>query len=72
MRFSGRQGMKPSAEARRYVYATLASFLEDDVLHAQGGWVIGPLDDEPDRRRARKEALKVVAELRRKSNRRTA
>lgn len=63
--------MKPSAEARRYVYAALANFLADDVDHAPTGWVLGPLDDEFDRRRVRIEAHKVVAEMRRKAKKRT-
>ncbi|HEV2310781.1 MAG TPA: hypothetical protein VGU73_09665 [Acidimicrobiia bacterium] len=65
MRFDGKSGMKPSAQARRYIYTTLANFLEDDAAH--DAWVLGPLDDEFDRRRARTEARKVVAELRRKA-----
>lgn len=69
MRFDGKSGMKPSAQARRYIYTTLANFLEDDVT--SDGWMLGPLDDEFDRRRVRNEARKVVAELRRKSKRRT-
>ena len=71
MRFTGKQGMKPSAEARRYIYAALANFLEDDVDHAPTGWMFGPLDDEFDRRRVRTEASKVVAELRRKAKKPT-
>lgn len=66
MRFAGKQGMLPSAEARRYIYATLANFLTDDMTNS-GGWMLGPLDDEFDQRRVRKEAKKVIAELRRKT-----
>lgn len=70
MRFDGKTGMKPSAQARRHIYATLANFLEDDVTN-DGAWALGLLDDEFDRRRARNEARKVVAELRRKSKKGT-
>lgn len=65
MRFDGKSGMKPIAEARRHVLRTLANFLEDDLT--SDAWVLGPLDDEFDRRRARNEAQKIVKALRRQA-----
>lgn len=57
---------RPSAQARRYVYAVLASSLTDDLTNSEG-WVFGGMEDEVDRRRARKAAKLVIAELIRKA-----
>lgn len=68
MRFDGSSGKKPSAEARRYVYKTIAHFLTDDVDNAGGGWLLSGIDDEVDRRRIRKAAQAVAVMMRRKAN----
>lgn len=68
MKFDGSSGKRPSAEARRYVYAVAASSLETDLTDPEG-WLLGGLDDEVDRRRVKRETRKVAAELRRKANR---
>ena len=66
LKFDGSSGQLPSAEARRYVYRVLASCLEDDVQHAAEGWVFGGLENEFDRRRAKRAAELVIKELRKK------
>lgn len=67
MKFDGSSGRKPSAEARRYVYNVLATSIETD-LGDHEGWLFGGLDDEVDRRRVKKAAKLVVAELLRKGS----
>jgi hypothetical protein len=47
------------------VYRVLAASIENDVGDLEG-WLLGGLEAEPDRRRVRKAAKAVVAELRRK------
>jgi hypothetical protein len=64
--FDGSSGRRPSAEARRYVYAIVATSLEND-MEDSGGWLFGGLESEFDRRRVRKAARLVVTELRRKA-----
>jgi hypothetical protein len=66
MKFDGSSGRKPSAEARRYVYAVLASCLADDMTD-RGGWVFGGIDSDFDRRRLIRAGQLVVKELLRKS-----
>lgn len=66
MMFDGSSGMRPNAQARRYVYAVAASALETD-LGDPDGWVFGGMEEKADRVLARKAALKVIAELRRKA-----
>lgn len=66
LKFSGDSGRKPSAEARRYVYAVMASALETDLIDPEG-WVRGGLGNEFDDRRAKSAARKVITELRRKA-----
>ncbi len=65
MMFDGSSGMKPSAEARRYIYRVLAAAVETDIRD-RDGWILGGVDNEFDERRLRKEAKKVAAELLRK------
>lgn len=70
MKFDGSSGRKPSTEARRYVYAVTAIMLEAELEMPlrEAQWLFGDTElDEFDRRRLRKEAAKVVAELRRKA-----
>lgn len=68
MKFDGASGMRPSAEARRYVYVVLSSALETDLGDPQG-WIFGGIDNEFDRRRAFAAARLVIRELRRKGRR---
>lgn len=65
MMFDGRRGSRPSTQAHKYVYRVLASALMSDLTDS-GGWVLGGMDEEVDRRRAKKEARKIIAELLRK------
>lgn len=64
--FDGKSGRKPSAEARRYIYAVLATAIVHDLLDLEG-WIFGGMDEEPDRRRARKAALAIKRELEKKA-----
>jgi hypothetical protein len=68
MMFDGSSGRRPSAEARRYVYMVLATSLDVD-LQDPDGWMFGGMENEVDRRRVRKAAVLVIAELQRKGNR---
>jgi hypothetical protein len=69
MKFSGSSGRRPAAEARRYIYLTLATILEAD-LDARAGWTSEDVDlNEADIRRVEKEGRKVIEELRRKAAR---
>ncbi len=68
MRFDGSSGRKPSAEARRYVYAVLATIIDNDMDGDQQ-WFLGGLEDDCDRRRVRKAAKAVEAEMIRKAKR---
>ena len=65
MKFNGSSGRKPQTEARRYVYAVLATAIEHDGDDIRG-WLFGGLE-EPDRRRVEKAARAIVKELRRKA-----
>lgn len=68
MKFDGSSGRRPSAEARRYVYVSIAATLEADP-----NWVLNHLQDEEldefDIRRIEKEVRKVARELRAKAAR---
>lgn len=71
-KFNGSSGKKPSAEARRYVYACLAATLECDLTSgADYLYGTGESDDlnEFDVRRVKAAALKVIKELKRKAAR---
>jgi hypothetical protein len=65
MKFDGSSGRKPSAEARRYVYAVLATIIDND-MNGEQQWFLGGIDDDADRRRVRKAAKAVEAEMIRK------
>jgi len=65
MKFDGKSGRRPSAEARRYVYNVIATSIESD-LRDDGGWLMGGLDEEVDRRRVTKAAKAVIKEMLRK------
>jgi hypothetical protein len=65
MKFDGSTGRRPGAEARRYVYNILATMIDND-LGDNGGWLFGGMEDEFDRRRVRKAAKLVMAEMSRK------
>jgi hypothetical protein len=64
-KFDGSSGKKPSAEARRYVYAILAAMIDNDMSDT-GQWFFGGLDNEVDRRRVRRAVKLVEAEMIRK------
>ena len=66
LKFNGSSGRRPSAEARSYVYAVLASALETDLGDPEG-WMRGGIEEEPDERRVFKAARAVIKELRRKA-----
>lgn len=66
LKFSGASGLRPSAEARRYVYAVVAAALIADIEDREG-WVFAGLENDFDRRRAEKAARLVVKELLRKA-----
>lgn len=66
--FRGTNGHKPTTQARKYIYRILATALETDMTDPEG-WVLGGVEQEPDRRRLHIVAKKVVAELQRKGNR---
>lgn len=68
MKFDGGSGRRPQTEARRYVYAVLASALSTDMSDPEG-WVFGGMEDEFDRRRAKKAGRAIIAELLRKAKR---
>ncbi len=68
--FSGSSGLKPQAEARRYVYAVLVSMLAEEIREGNDrgeGWMFGGVDDPFDRRRLFKAIKAVASEMRRKS-----
>lgn len=67
MRFDGSSGRRPVTEARRYIYNVLATAIGTDLEDLEG-WLLGGIDEESDRRRIRKAAKAVVAELRRKGS----
>jgi hypothetical protein len=71
MKFDGSSGFRPSAEARRYVYAVLGAMLEHELSEARNfnhdGWMFGGIEDEADRRRLTKAINLVRDEMRRKA-----
>ena len=52
---------KSCVEVRAYVYAVMASMLEQDASDESCGWMFGGIDSEFDRRRLRKEIAKAKA-----------
>jgi hypothetical protein len=66
--FEGKDGRTPEEEAKRYIYAVLASSLMED-LNDLGGWVFGGMDNKADRALAREAAKVVLKSLRRNSKR---
>lgn len=65
MKFDGSSGRRPSAEARRYIYRCLASTLQNDAGDLSAGYLFDEEDlEEVDIRRLKKEAQKVIHELR--------
>jgi hypothetical protein len=66
--FNGESGMRPSAEARRYVYRVTTMML-DHELTDRDGWMFGGIAHEADKRRLRKAIKDVIKELTKKSNR---
>lgn len=68
LKFDGSSGRRPSAEARRYVLAVVATSIDND-LGDREGWLLGGLEEEPDRRRVRNEAKKMIARLQREAKR---
>ncbi len=71
LRFDGKNGRTPSAQARRYIYERLAVMLKEDMYQHPppdgGSFVLRHIDNEFDERRVRKEAQKVISELHRKA-----
>lgn len=67
MIFTGKDGRKPSTEARRYVYRMLLNMLSHDNEDPHG-WLWGGIEDDFDRRRLKIAIGKVKAELTRKVN----
>lgn len=68
MKFDGSSGRRPSAEARRYIYAILVAMISND-MEDPDGWIRGGIDCEFDTRRLKNEAKKVAREMRRKADR---
>ncbi len=68
LKFSGESGRKPQTEARRYVYRIVAAMLANDGTDAEG-WLLGGIEEDPDRRRVRKAAKAVADEMLRKGKR---
>lgn len=69
LQFSSEHGHTPSYEARHYIYRVLANALETDMTD-RDGWILGGIEEEPDRRRLHIQAKAVVKELMRKGNKR--
>jgi hypothetical protein len=68
LKFNGESGRKPQTEARRWVYAVLATILDNSSERSEHGWFsLGPDGDEFDRRRLLKALDSVRAEMVRKS-----
>jgi hypothetical protein len=68
--FDGSSGRKPQSEARRFVYACLATILDNGEERGEDGWfAMGPDGDEFDRRRLEKALDAVRNEMLRKSAR---
>lgn len=65
LRFSGKDGLKPYTEARRYVYDALAITLGQDIKSA--GYLNDDLPTDADRRRAQKAAKQILRELEKKA-----
>jgi hypothetical protein len=65
LQFNSERGHTPSYEARRYIYRVLASALENDMTDP-AGWILGGVEQEPDRRRLHIQAKRVIEELSRK------
>lgn len=63
MKFVGDRFVKPSTLARRYVANSVASSIVEDLKDGNG-WILGGLEDEPDIRRARAAAERLIAKLR--------
>jgi hypothetical protein len=64
-RFTGSSGMRPQAEARRYVYRMLETMLAHENP-GDGGWIYGGFENELDVRRLKKAVAAVRREMRRK------
>jgi len=71
LRFDGKNGRKPSAQARRYIYERLAVMLKEDMYQHpapdDGSFVLRHIDNQFDERRVRNAAQKVISELHRKA-----
>jgi hypothetical protein len=63
-KFEGKDGRKPSTEARCFVYRVLAKTLVHDLSN-DSGWLYEDMD-EFDRRRVRNAVQKVIVELKKK------
>lgn len=68
LQFNGRDGLRPQAQARRYVYRVLFAML-DHELTERDGWMFGGIEQEPDQRRLTKAIEAVKKEIKRKANR---
>jgi hypothetical protein len=67
-KFTGKSGLKPHAEARRYVYGIIDAMLQNEIP-GDGGWIYGGYENEFDVRRLKKAVLAVRKEMRRKADR---
>lgn len=66
LRFDGSTGTRPQTEARRYVYAIVATMLEHEPSDPDG-WIFGGIEREEDKRRLRKAIRSVSSEMRKKA-----
>jgi len=68
--FNGDSGRKPQAEARRFVYGTLAALLDNSQERGEEGrFALGPDGTEFDRRRLKKALDAVRNEMLKKAKR---
>lgn len=67
LKFNGENGMKPSAEARRYVYKCIDAMLESAENDEDHGLLFGAVEMEADLRRLRLAVKKVRKEMQRKA-----
>lgn len=66
--FTGASGLRPQAEARRYVYGIIRLMLGSEQP-GDGGWIYGGMENECDVRRLKKAVAAVRKEMLRKRDR---
>lgn len=67
-KFTGKSGIKPQAEARRYVYGIIWAMLNNEHP-GDDGWIYGGTENEFDVRRLKKAVASVKKEMIRKRDR---